>query len=76
MTQHTHVYNSVDVVVLFSVEWEAEDSRELDIKDDSLGWTDGFIASVVDGFFCMTQLHWVLFPKSILGVETLWFWEK
>lgn len=39
-------------------------------------WADGFITSLVDGCFCMNQLHGVLFPKFILDVETLWFWEK
>ena len=76
VTQYIHVHNSVEVVVLFSIGWEEADSGELDIKDDSPNWTDGFIASLVDGCFCMNQLHGVLFPKFILDVETLWFWEK
>lgn len=71
VTQYIHVHNSVEVVVLFSIAWEEADSGELDIKDDSPNWADGFIPSLVDGCFCMNQLHGVLFPKFILDVETL-----
>jgi len=53
-----------------------EDSGESEVKENLLNWTDRFIASVGDGCFCMRQLHGVLFPTFILGVETLWFWEK